>query len=92
MPSEPSTPHAPTAKHKPSSKSRSIFSGAGVPIFMGHGTQDPMVRPEWGEVSRRSLVAGGYPVEWHTYPMPHAVVWEEIVAIAAFLGRVLRPG
>ena len=64
----------------------------GVPIFMAHGTQDPMVRPEWGEVSRRSLVAGGYPVEWHTYPMPHAVVWEEIVAIAAFLGRVLPPG
>ena len=63
-----------------------------VPIFMAHGTQDPMVRPEWADASRRSLVAAGYPVEWHTYPMPHAVVWEEIVAITAFLGRVLPPG
>jgi phospholipase/carboxylesterase len=63
-----------------------------VPIFMAHGTQDPMVRPEWGDASRRSLAAAGYPVEWHTYPMPHAVVWEEIVAITAFLGRVLPPG
>jgi phospholipase/carboxylesterase len=62
-----------------------------VPIFMAHGTQDPMVRPEWGEASRRALVAAGYPVEWHTYPMPHSVVWEEIEAIRAFLGRVLAP-
>jgi phospholipase/carboxylesterase len=60
-----------------------------VPIFMGHGTQDPMVRLEWGEGSRRTLVANGYPVEWHTYPMPHSVVWEEIEAVSAFLARVL---
>ena len=62
-----------------------------VPIFMAHGTQDPMVRLEWGEVSRRALVANGYPVEWHTYPMPHSVVREEITAISAFLARVLAP-
>ena len=60
-----------------------------APIFMAHGTQDPTVRPEWGEASRRALAAAGYPVEWHTYAMPHAVVWEEIAAIAAFLGRVV---
>jgi len=62
-----------------------------LPIFMAHGTQDPVVRPEWGEASRRALEADGYAVEWHTYDMPHAVVWEEIAAIAAFLGRVLPP-
>ena len=60
-----------------------------VPIFMAHGTFDPMVRPEWGEAGQRALVAAGYPVEWHTYPMPHSVVWEEVEAIAAFLTRVL---
>jgi len=62
-----------------------------VPIFMAHGTADPVVRPEWGEASRQALVAAGYTVEWHSYPMPHAVVWEEIEAIAAFLARVLAP-
>jgi len=62
-----------------------------VPIFMAHGTQDPMVRLEWGEASRQGLVANGYKVEWHTYPMPHSVVWEEIAAISAFLARVLAP-
>ena len=61
-----------------------------VPIFMAHGTSDPMVRLEWGEAGRRALVAAGYSVEWHTYPMPHSVVWEEIEAVSAFLARVLR--
>ena len=60
-----------------------------VPIFMAHGTSDPMVRLEWGEAGRRVLVAAGYHVEWHTYPMPHSVVWEEIEAVSAFLTRVL---
>ena len=60
-----------------------------VPIFMAHGTVDPMIRPEWGEAGMRALVAAGYPVEWHTYPMPHSVVWEEVEAISAFLARVL---
>ena len=62
-----------------------------VPIFMAHGTMDPVIRPDWGEASRRTLVAAGYAVEWHTYPMPHSVVWEEIEAISAFLARVLAP-
>ncbi len=60
-----------------------------VPIFMAHGTSDPMVRLEWGEAGRRALVAAGYGVEWHTYPMPHSVVWEEIEAVSTFLVRVL---
>jgi phospholipase/carboxylesterase len=60
-----------------------------VPIFMAHGTQDPMIGVGWGDASRRALEAAGYGVEWHTYAMPHSVVWEEIEAIAAFLARVL---
>ena len=62
-----------------------------LPIFMAHGAMDPVIRPEWGEASRDALAAAGYPVEWHTYPMPHSVVWEEIVAIRAFLARALVP-
>jgi phospholipase/carboxylesterase len=62
-----------------------------VPVFMAHGTVDPVVRLEWGEASRQALVAAGYGVEWHTYGMPHSVVWEEIAAITAFVARVLTP-
>jgi phospholipase/carboxylesterase len=62
-----------------------------IPIFMAHGTYDPMIRPEWGEASRRALVAAGYDVEWHTYPMQHSVVMEEIEAVRNFFVKVLAP-
>jgi len=60
-----------------------------VPIFMAHGTQDPVVQFRWAEASRDALVAAGFRVEWHTYPMPHSAVPEEIVAIGQFVARVL---
>jgi phospholipase/carboxylesterase len=60
-----------------------------IPIFMAHGTMDPMIRIDWGEASRRALQTAGYRVEWHTYPMPHSVVWEEIEAVSVFLAKVL---
>ena len=60
-----------------------------VPIFMAHGTADAVVRLQWGDASRAALERAGYPVEWHTYPMEHSVVWEEIEALAAFIARVL---
>jgi phospholipase/carboxylesterase len=56
-----------------------------VPIFMAHGTQDPVVQFRWADASRRVLAAAGYRVEWHTYAMPHSAVPEEIVAIGRFL-------
>jgi len=60
-----------------------------VPIFMAHGTRDPVVQYAWGEASRRALEAGGWNVEWHSYPMEHSAVIEEIVAAGEFLARVL---
>jgi phospholipase/carboxylesterase len=60
-----------------------------VPIFMAHGTQDPVVPLERGTNSRDQLQQLGLQVEWHDYPMPHSVCGEEVEAIAAFLKRVL---
>jgi phospholipase/carboxylesterase len=60
-----------------------------VPIFMAHGTSDPVVRFQWGEGSRKALEALAYPVEWHSYPMPHSVVMEEIRDLERWLERVL---
>ena len=60
-----------------------------IPIFMAHGTQDPVIQFRWAEASRQVLVAAGYNVEWHAYPMPHSAMPEEIDAISAFLTRVL---
>jgi len=61
----------------------------GVPIFMAHGSADPIVRLQWGEASKRLLEAAGYDVEWHTYPMEHSVCLEEVRAIGAWLTKVL---
>jgi phospholipase/carboxylesterase len=62
---------------------------AGVPIFMAHGKSDPVIPIARGAASRDALLAAGYAVEWHEYPMPHSVCEEEIRDIARFLKRVL---
>ncbi|MFW5927392.1 MAG: alpha/beta hydrolase [Wenzhouxiangella sp.] len=58
-----------------------------VPIFMGHGSQDPVVPVELGRRSAERLEQAGFEVEWRTWPMPHAVCAEEIEAIDAWLDR-----
>lgn len=67
---------------------RSAANG-GVPIFLAHGTQDPIVVPQRGQASRDALVALGHDVEWHEYPMEHSVCPEEIAHLNAWLLRVL---
>jgi phospholipase/carboxylesterase len=64
-------------------------ANAGVPIFMAHGTADPVVRFVWGEASKRLLEERGYPVEWHSYPMEHSVCIEEVRSIGAWLARIV---
>ena len=60
-----------------------------TPIFLGHGTQDPIVDVRRGMHARQVLEAAGYPVEWHTYAMPHSVCPQEVADIAAWLRRAL---
>ena len=62
-----------------------------VPIFMAHGPEDPVIPLQRAVISRDQLRKLGYPVEWHEYPMPHAVCPEEIADVGAWLGRVLAP-
>src|SRR6267143_1754555 len=63
----------------------------GVPIFMGHGSDDPIIQLVRAEQSRNLLKSLGYPVEWHEYAMPHSVCPEELADIGAWLGKVLGP-
>jgi phospholipase/carboxylesterase len=60
-----------------------------TPVFMAHGSFDPVIEPRFGEISRELLVGLGYKVEWHAYPMAHSVCAEELAAIATFLRRIL---
>jgi phospholipase/carboxylesterase len=60
-----------------------------TPIFMAHGTYDDVIPMHRADDSRRLLEKLGYPLEWHSYPMPHSVCPPEIDDISAFLRRVL---
>jgi phospholipase/carboxylesterase len=66
-------------------------ANAQTPIFMAHGTQDPVVVIARGEASRDALEALGQPVAWHSYPMPHSLHPQEIADISTFLAQVLGP-
>ncbi len=60
-------------------------SARDIPIFMGHGSQDPIVPVQLGQSSAERLQGGGLGVEWQTWPMQHAVCAEEIAAIDRWL-------
>lgn len=60
-----------------------------VPIFMGHGTRDPVIALDRATASRDAMKALGYNVEWHEYAMEHSVCPQEIGDMEAWLNRVL---
>ena len=53
-------------------------AGLATPVFIGHGSQDPVVAPVLGTRTRVALQALGVKVEFHSYPMAHSVCAEEI--------------
>ena len=60
-----------------------------TPIFMAHGSADPVIPLQRAEQSRDLLAALGHAVEWHQYPMQHSLCQQEIDDIGAWLARVL---
>jgi phospholipase/carboxylesterase len=62
-----------------------------LPIFMAHGQYDDIIPIRRAEASREALARLGYEVQWHAYPMPHAVCAPEIAAISRFLRATLGP-
>ena len=56
-----------------------------LPIFMAHGSFDPVLPMQLGRSSADLLLESGHQVEWHEYPMAHAVCAEEIDDIRNWL-------
>lgn len=56
-----------------------------LPIFIAHGTADPMLPLALGQHTREVLTAAGYGPQWYDYPMAHAVCAEEIAHIRDWL-------
>lgn len=64
-------------------------ANADVPVFLAHGTADPVIPFARAEAARDALGALGYAVQWHAYSMVHTVTLQEIRDIERFLQRVL---
>jgi phospholipase/carboxylesterase len=60
-----------------------------TPIFLAHGSADPIVPEGLGAMSRDFLRQHGYTVDWHSYPMAHQVCAEEIADLRAWIGQRL---
>lgn len=60
-----------------------------IPIFMAHGTHDPVIPLDRGRASAERLTAHGAAVLWRTYPMEHSVHPAEIGELAAWITKVL---
>ncbi len=60
-----------------------------TPVFMAHGSFDPMIPMQYGRAAADALAGAGFDVEWHDYPMAHAVCPQEIGDIRNWLVGVL---
>lgn len=64
-------------------------ANAMIPIFMAHGTFDPVIPLSLAIDSREKLHLANYHAEWHEYPMAHAVCMPLINDIDIWLHQVL---
>lgn len=54
-------------------------------ILQLHGEQDDVVPLTAGILAKNALLAGGYAVQWQTYPMPHSVLPEQLIDIGRWI-------
>jgi len=66
-----------------------VAANRDVPIFMAHGTHDPLIPLARARQAHDLLTGLGYRIEWHEYPIPHSVSDAEIRDISAWLQRIL---
>ncbi len=59
-----------------------------LPVLMAHGTFDPMLPLAAGQHARDIMQEAGFSVQWHEYPMAHAVCAEEISEIRKWLVNI----
>ncbi|MCF6203704.1 MAG: alpha/beta hydrolase [Methylococcaceae bacterium] len=60
-----------------------------TPIFMAHGTMDPVIHKQIAQDSFNRLKAMNYLISWHEYPIQHSLCLEEITDISNYINRIL---
>ena len=59
-----------------------------LPIFMAHGSFDPVLKIEWGRESANKIIEAGYEVEWNEYSMEHTISQKEILDIRKWISEI----
>ena len=59
-----------------------------LPVLMVHGTFDPLLPLAAGQHAREIMQDAGFKVQWHEYPMAHAVCAQEISEIRKWLVNI----
>ncbi|MET0892108.1 MAG: alpha/beta hydrolase [Pseudoxanthomonas sp.] len=62
------------------------------PVFMAHGTADPVIPLIHAERSAQLLGSLGVEVDWHRYPMAHQLCAEEISDLGDWMSRRFEQG
>lgn len=65
--------------------SQLVDGATAQPVFMAHGSADPVIPVQVAEHSMQVLKELGFHLEWHRYPMAHQVCAEEIHALGDWL-------
>lgn len=80
--------YLPLHEHLPAERSANNLA---TPILMAHGRFDDIVPLQTAAASKDFMEKAGYRIDWHEYPMPHAVCNEEIADIRNFIRGILPP-
>jgi phospholipase/carboxylesterase len=70
--------------HETTAEERTV-ANAELPVFMAHGSVDPIVPQPLGMRSRDLLRTLGHEVDWKSYPMAHTVSAEEIADLRQWM-------
>lgn len=65
-------------------------AGRAAPVFMGHGSMDPVVPMALGRHAAQRLAAAEIDVQWQAWVMAHGVHPDEIAAIDAWMAGILH--
>ena len=68
-----------------------LAARAGLPVWIAHGRNDPVISVEFGRAARDLLTAGGLDVTYEESDAAHHVDPRAIVALPAWVERVLPP-
>ena len=63
-----------------------------LPVWMGHGKEDPLIRFEWAQMTRDKVRELGWKVDFHAYEdCVHTAVPEEIEDLERYIAERLPP-